>query len=46
MKEFAPFKLDTSNQLLWRQRYGAADERVLLTPKAFAALQHLLERSG
>jgi DNA-binding winged helix-turn-helix (wHTH) protein/tetratricopeptide (TPR) repeat protein len=46
MKEFPPFRLDTVNQCLWRRRTKGADERILLTPKAFAVLHHLVEQAG
>jgi DNA-binding winged helix-turn-helix (wHTH) protein len=46
MKEFPPFRLDEVNQCLWRRVNGAADQRILLTPKAFSVLRHLLERAG
>src|SRR5271166_6988035 len=46
MKEFSPFRLDTVNQCLWRHRDKGADERILLTPKAFAVLRHLVEHAG
>ncbi len=46
MKEFPPFRLDTVNQCLWRRRTKGANERILLTPKAFAVLHHLVERAG
>ena len=46
MKEFPPFQLDTVNQCLWRRRTKGADERILLTPKAFAVLHHLVEHAG
>jgi DNA-binding winged helix-turn-helix (wHTH) protein len=45
-KEFPPFRLDLVNQCLWRQREKGADERILLTPKAFAVLRHLVEHAG
>lgn len=41
MKEFPPFRLDTDNQCLWR-----GNQRVVLTPKAFAVLCYLVDRSG
>ncbi|HEY1802595.1 MAG TPA: AAA family ATPase [Terriglobales bacterium] len=41
MKEFPPFRLDTDNQCLWR-----GNQRVALTPKAFAVLSYLVHRSG
>jgi len=46
MKEFPPFRLDTQNQCLWRRGDGAGDERVMLTPKAFAVLRYLVEHAG
>ena len=46
MKEFAQFRLDTVNQCLWRHMDTGNDERILLTPKAFAVLRHLVERAG
>jgi DNA-binding winged helix-turn-helix (wHTH) protein len=49
MKEFPPFRLDTVNQCLWRRAgadAAAADERILLTPKAFAVLCYLVEHAG
>src|SRR5271157_4453446 len=46
MKEFPPFRLDTENQCLWRRGDAPDDERVTLTPKAFAVLCYLVERAG
>jgi DNA-binding winged helix-turn-helix (wHTH) protein len=46
MKEFAPFRLDTVNQCLWRREDTGEDERILLTPKAFAVLRYLVEHVG
>jgi DNA-binding winged helix-turn-helix (wHTH) protein len=41
MLEFPPFRLGTVNQCVWRQ--DAADvERIPLTPKEFAVLNHLV----
>src|SRR5271157_6447132 len=45
MEEFPPFRLDTANQCLWR-RGNAGEQRVLLTPKAFAVLRHLVAHAG
>ena len=45
MKEFPPFRLDTVNQCLW-QREDKQDERISLTPKAFAMLNYLVEHPG
>jgi DNA-binding winged helix-turn-helix (wHTH) protein len=46
MKEFPPFRLDAVNQCLWRHMDGGADERILMTPKAFATLRYLVEHAG
>src|SRR5262245_15688643 len=46
MQDFPPFRLDTVNQCLWRRRETAPDERLLLTPKAFAVLRYLVEHAG
>ena len=46
MHEFPPFLLDTDNACLWRRRECADDERILLTPKAFAVLHYLVEHAG
>src|SRR2546425_2777772 len=45
MREFPPFRLDTVNQCLWRGD-GAAEERILLAPRAFAVLRYLIEHPG
>ena len=42
MREFPPFRLDTVNQCLWRGD-DAAEERILLAPKAFDVLRYLVE---
>ncbi len=44
--EFPPFRLDTANQCLWRRGDAGDDERVMLTPKAFAVLRYLVEHAG
>lgn len=41
MKSFPPFRLDQTNQCLWRY-----DERILLPPKVFSLLQLLVENAG
>ena len=41
MKEFHPFRLDVADQSLWRD-----DQRIHLTPKAFAILSYLVARAG
>src|SRR5271157_1147918 len=46
MKEFPPFRFDTVNQCLWRRGETGQDQRVLLTPKAFAVLRYLVEHAG
>src|SRR5271166_2374057 len=45
-KEFPPFRLDTVNECLWRHQDGGDDERIRLTPTAFAMLHYLVERAG
>jgi DNA-binding winged helix-turn-helix (wHTH) protein/tetratricopeptide (TPR) repeat protein len=46
MKQFPPFRLDTVNECLWRHRDDGDDERIRLTPKAFAVLKFLVEHAG
>jgi len=46
MEEFPPFCLDAANQCLWRRGDGPEEERILLTPKAFAMLRYLVEHAG
>ncbi len=46
MREFPPFRLDGVNQCLWRRCACAEDERILLTPKAYAVLTYLVDRAG
>ena len=46
MKEFPPFRLDSHNQCLWRIGDAGREERILLTPKAFAVLVYLVEHAG
>src|ERR1700676_4588561 len=46
MKEFDPFRLDTVNQCLWRHVETGDDQRIRLTPKAFAVLRYLVEHAG
>ena len=46
MKEFSPFRLDTVNQCLWRRGDKGDDQRIVLTPKAFAVLRYLVEHAG
>jgi hypothetical protein len=42
MTDFAPFRLDTVNQCLWRH-IDTEDKRISLTPRAFAMLKSLVE---
>jgi hypothetical protein len=42
MKVFGSFRLDAVNQCLWRRGDTGHEERILLTPKAFAVLSHLV----
>ena len=46
MKQFPPFRLDLVNQCLWRLSDDADEQRILLTPKAYAVLRYLVEHSG
>ena len=46
LKEFPPFRLDAVNQCLWRRRNSGDQERILVTPKAFAVLSYLLDHAG
>jgi DNA-binding winged helix-turn-helix (wHTH) protein/tetratricopeptide (TPR) repeat protein len=46
MKEFSPFRLDTVNQCLRRCGETSNEERIPLTPKAFAVLRYLVEHRG
>ena len=41
MKAFGSFRLDTSEQCLWRE-----DVRLALTPKVFAVLRYLVDHPG
>ena len=45
-KEFPPFRLDITNQCLWRRKANGDDERILLRPKSYAVLRYLVERAG
>jgi DNA-binding winged helix-turn-helix (wHTH) protein len=45
MMEFPPFRLDAANQCLWRRSHDGANERLRLTPKAFAVLRYLVEHA-
>jgi predicted ATPase len=45
-REFPPFRLDAINECLWHHRGDGDDERVRLTPKAFAVLRYLVEHAG
>ena len=45
-RQFSPFRLDLINECLWRSRAHECDERISLTPKAFAVLRFLVEHAG
>jgi predicted ATPase len=45
-REFPPFRLDNVDECLWHHSNDGADERICLTPKAFAVLRFLVERAG
>ena len=45
MREFPPFRFDNVNQCLLRRGESARDERIELTPKAYAVLGYLLDRA-
>ena len=46
MPRFHPFRVDTVNQCLWRRRDSGDEERILLPPKAYGVLRHLIEHAG
>jgi len=46
MREFPPFRLDSVNECLWRRSERAEDQRIPLTPKAYAVLAYLVDRAG
>src|SRR6202789_1273689 len=46
MKVFPPLRLDATHTCLWRRADTGQEARVLLTPKAFAVLEHLVEHAG
>jgi len=46
MKEFPPFRLDTVNECLWRGRDRGDQQRIVLTPRAYALLRYLVEHPG
>jgi DNA-binding winged helix-turn-helix (wHTH) protein/tetratricopeptide (TPR) repeat protein len=45
-REFPPFRLDPVNQCLWRRWDSGDEERILVTPKAFAVLSYLVDHAG
>ncbi len=45
-KDFPPFSMDFENQCLWRYAETEDQECILLTPKAFGVLRHLVEHAG
>jgi DNA-binding winged helix-turn-helix (wHTH) protein len=44
--ELSPFRLDPTNQCLWRRTGSGEEERILLTPTEFGVLDHLVEHAG
>ena len=46
MAELSPFRLDPTNQCLWRRTGAGGEERVLLSPTEFGVLDHLVARAG
>jgi len=44
--EFPPFSMDFVNQCLWRYAEAGNYTCIVLTPKAFGVLRHLVERAG
>jgi DNA-binding winged helix-turn-helix (wHTH) protein/tetratricopeptide (TPR) repeat protein len=46
MLEFLEFRLDTTNQCLWRRTESGEDERIRLSPRPFALLRYLVEHPG
>jgi DNA-binding winged helix-turn-helix (wHTH) protein len=46
MKVFPPFRLDSVNRFLWRRGDTGQEARIVLTPKAFAVLEHLVAHAG
>src|ERR1700730_4118900 len=46
MKVFGAFRLDTLTQCLWRGGDTGPEGRILLAPKSFAVLAHLVEHAG
>lgn len=46
MKVFPSFRLDAVNQCVWRLGDTGREERILLTPKAFAVLAYLVDHAG
>jgi len=46
VKKFHLFRLDIVNQCLWRRTETGQDERIRLTPKAFAVLRYLADHAG
>src|ERR1700727_3288196 len=46
MKVFPPCRLDSVTQCLWRRGDTGQEERILMTPKAYAVLVYLVEHAG
>ena len=42
-KAFPPFRLDPTNQCLWRSTNDGAEERIVLKPKTYAILAYFLD---
>jgi DNA-binding winged helix-turn-helix (wHTH) protein len=45
VKRFPPFQLDTANQCLWRADGSEPRQRLLLAPKTYAVLKHLVDHA-
>jgi DNA-binding winged helix-turn-helix (wHTH) protein len=46
LKIFPPFRLDTTNQYLWRSTDERAEERIALKPKTYSILAYFLDHPG
>lgn len=46
MTGFPPFRLDQINECLWRCGEAGDEERIRLSPKAFAVLRYLVKHAG
>jgi DNA-binding winged helix-turn-helix (wHTH) protein len=45
-EDFPPFRLDTTNQYLWRSTDERAEERIALKPKTYSILAYFLDHPG